>query len=488
MTSRAARIGRLQLDLTTPTGFAPFPGGTGLAQGRDVVRLANVWDALRGSFWFLPALLTVLAAGLALGLVALDRHGGDPEPGPSLWLYAGGAEGARSLLSAVAGSIITVVGLAFSITIVSLQLASAQLGPRLLRNFVRDRGNQVVLGTFVATFVYCLLVLRTVRGQDGVAGGAFVPHGAITGAVVLAVVSVGLLIYFIHHASMSIQADHVIAAVARDLDAAIEHVFPERLGQEEGDGGAPAPPTEDASEGAAVRARADGYVVAVDGEALLQAARDADVVVRLTRRPGEFVIGGEPLARVMPAGRLDAELEEAVARTSVLGAERTLIQDTLFGVEQLVEIAVRALSSGHVDPTTALRCIDRLGAVVARVSERRLPSPYRRDADGVVRVVAPPLTLEDVVTAAFTSIRLHGEGSHAVVVRLLETFERLAALRERRELHAALLAEAVKIGRAAARAFHDPADREAVYAALERFLRAVRPDVRRNYDVQAPAA
>jgi uncharacterized membrane protein len=452
-----------------------------------VVRLLNVWDGLRGSFWFLPAVFAVAAVGVATALLALDRRATPQELGMAGWLYAGGAEGARSLLAAVAGSIITVVGLAFSITIVSLQLAAAQLGPRLLRNFVRDRGNQVVLGTFVATFVYCLVVLRTVRGQNGLEDDTFVPHLAVTGAVALALLSVALLIFFIHHAAKSIQADHVIDAVAGDLEDAIDDLFPERLGHEGPAEEAP-PSLDSPADGAAVSAEASGYVISVDGKALLQAATEADVVVYLARRPGDFVIAGEPIARVVPGTRLDGRLEEAVADTVAVGPERTMIQDALFGVEQLVEIAMRALASNHIDPNTALRCIDRLGGALAQLSARRLPSPYRRDADGRVRVVAPPLSLGDVVVAAFTSIRLHGEGSRAVAVRLIETFARLAALHDRRDLHLALLGEAAKMVRAVPRAHHDPGDRAVVYQAFEQLLQALRPDVRTIYDAQAPAA
>jgi len=450
-----------------------------------VVRLVNVWDSLRSSFWFVPTLFTFAAVGLAVGLLALDRRPGSDELAESRWLYAGGAEGARSLLSAVAGSIVNVVALAFSITIVSLQLASAQLGPRLLRNFVRDRGNQVVLGTFVATFVYCLLVLRTVRGDAGVGDDAFVPHRAVTGAVALALLSIGLLIYFIHHASTSLQADRVIAAVAADLDEAIEAIFPERLGHEEPAADRPWAPPARSEAGTAVTAPAPGYITSVDGDTLLKAAGEADVLIRLARRPGEFVIAGEPLAWVVPGERLDEGLARRVARAVMLGSERTLIQDPFFGFEQLVEIATRALASDHIDPTTALRCIDRLAAAVAAVSERRLPSPYRRDADGVVRVVAPAPTLRDFVDAAFTAIRLQGSDSRTVAQHLLETFARLAALRDRRELHVALLGEAAAIRRAARRTIDDVRDREAVDEAFDRLLGAMAPEVRRIYEQAA---
>jgi uncharacterized membrane protein len=450
----------------------------------NVVRLLSVWDRLRESFWFVPALFTMLAIALASALLAVDRRIGS-DALASAWLYSGGAEGARSLLSVVAGSMVTVVALAFSITIVSLQLAVAQLGPRLLRNFVRDRSNQIVLGTFVATFVYCLVVLRTVRGRDGLAEGVFVPHLAVTGAVGLALLSVALLIYFIHHAAKAIQADRVIAVVGRELDGAIDVLFPERGDAVET---VPDPPPPRCNEARAVLAPAPGYVISLDSEGLLKSAVERDVVVHLTLRPGDFVIAGEPLAWVAPAERLDDHLAGRVAKGYVLGPERTLLQDLLFGVEQLTEIAVRSLASGHIDPATALRCIDRLGAAVARVSGRRLPPAERRDETGRVRVVHRPLTLSEIVAAAFTPIRVQGAGHRHVALRLLGIFERLARIQPRRDLHAALLAQGMDLQRSAAQAIDDPDDRAAVAAAHERLLAAIADDVDQVPDTEPKVA
>ncbi len=143
------------------------------------------------------------------------------------WIYTRGPDGARAVLSTIAGSMITVAGVVFSVTIVALSLASNQFGPRLLRNFMRDRGNQIVLGTFVATYLYCLLVMRTVQGMDG---SQFVPHLSVTVAILMAVASLGVLIYFIHHVAVSIQAPELIANVAHELHEAIDRLFPEELG------------------------------------------------------------------------------------------------------------------------------------------------------------------------------------------------------------------------------------------------------------------
>jgi uncharacterized membrane protein len=170
-------------------------------------KLSKLWEALHSSYWFVPTLMVVIAIALAFAMLSLDRAG---KSGPieSLgWIYTGGPDGARTMLSAIASSMITVAGTAFSITLVALTLASSQFGPRLLRNFMQDTGNQIVLGTFIATFIYCLLVLRTVRGDDY---NVFVPQLSVTVGIVLAIASIGVLIYFIHHASTTIQASHVI--------------------------------------------------------------------------------------------------------------------------------------------------------------------------------------------------------------------------------------------------------------------------------------
>ena len=190
--------------------------------------LRKHWDSLRSSFWFVPATMAACAVALALASVSLDEAVTYEWIKAQGWAYTGGAEGASLVLSTIAGSMITITGVVFSMTLVALSLASSQLGPRLLRNFMRDRMNQVVLGTFVATFVYCLVVLRTIRRADEV---LFVPHISVTFGVLLALVGLGVLIYFIHHVSVSIQADEVVARVGKELMAEIDRLFPEESGE-----------------------------------------------------------------------------------------------------------------------------------------------------------------------------------------------------------------------------------------------------------------
>ncbi len=381
------------------------------------VRLATAWFWLRSSYWFIPVLMTAAATAAALLLVGFDRSQPWSRQIPG-WVYTGGAEGARSLLSAIASSMITVAGVVFSITMVALALTSSQFGPRLLTNFMRDRGNQCVLGTFVATFMYCLMVLRVVRaGPD-----EFVPHLAVTVALGLAGTALLVLIYFIHHVSTSIHAESVIAAVRRDLDDAIETTFGAHRASDEHDSRPTpmAPPPDREICAAPVKAPCSGYVQAIDSAALVHLAAAHDLVLRLIHRPGHFVVADNPVALASPPERAGAEVLRAIADAFVIGSVRTPTQDVEFAINQLVEIAVRALSPGINDPFTAVACVDWLGAALCKVAVYQPLPREQADGRGVVRVLAEPVTFEGLVDAAFHQIRQYGRSSAAVIIRLLE--------------------------------------------------------------------
>ncbi len=409
---------------------------------------------------------------LAFATVALDTQVTD-------WLalnwgltFTGGAEGASSLLGAIAGSMITIAGVVFSMTLVALSLASSQLGPRLLRNFMRDTTTQMVLGTFVATFLYCLLVLRTIRRAEEI---AFVPHLSVTLGVVLAVVSVGVLIYFIHHVSMSIQVNEIVKRVGEELIEGIERLFPENIGR-----GAPRIPTEPPHAGfldtfdreaRPIVSAEDGYLQYVDGDALMALAMQEGVVIRLERRPGHYVVAAHPLALVWPGNRVTDQLVARVNTVFALGNQRTSGQDIEFAVNQLVEIAIRALSPGVNDPFTAMTCVDRLGSALCRLAQRDMPSPYRHDTQDQLRVIAPVITFPDVTDVAFNQIRQYGRTSTAVTLRLLETIAEVAVSAHRPEDRAALLRHAEMIARGAREGLPEEEDRQKVE---ERFRSANR--------------
>ncbi len=406
-------------------------------------KLLNLWYSLYSNFWFAPLVLSCLALGLYFGMIQLDRTLKEEFLRQLGWAYSGGADGARAVLSAIAGSMITVAGVVFSITIVVLQLASSQFGPRLIREFMRDRGNQLVLGTFVATFIYCVLVLRSVRGGTD---ASFVPGISVTVGVLLSLVSLGVLIYFIHHIARSIQVDNVIAAVAGDLHHTIDRLIP----SEPPEAAQVAASSEPFAAGAAaIESVADGYLQAIDFDSLVGLCGERNLLVQISRRPGEFVFPGGLLAKVWPEAEVDDATAEAIRGTFILGGQRTPTQDLDFIISQLVEIAVRALSPGINDPTTAMQCIDRLGAGLCRIGTRPPPSAYRFDEGHQLRVVAPVESFGHAVGNSLDQIREHSRGNVAVTLHLLHTLAVIARSARRGEDRAALRAQAEKILRGA---------------------------------------
>ncbi len=382
------------------------------------IRLRHLWETVISGYWFVPTVMVVAAALAAFLLLYVDRGLLGGRVG---WLYAGGSDGAKTLLSTIAGSVITVAGVVFSITIAALTQASSQFGPRLLRNFMRDTANQVVLGTFVATFAFCLLVLRTIHGklQDG---AEFVPQASVTAAVLLAAASIAVLIYFIHHVSVSLQAPIIVAGVLSDLTTSIERLPERQVGvgvaaASASNDGLP-PDFDDAA--APVRATVEGYVQAVDYDGLARRAERDGLILRLEHRPGDYLIKGSRLLGVWPAGRCDEKLAADLNGAFICGRQGTPEQDVEFAIRQMVEIAVRALSPGINDPFTAINCVDALGSALCQVARRGLPGPLRHDANGKLRLVTPVTTFGGVADAAFNQIRQYGRGSVAVTIRLLE--------------------------------------------------------------------
>ncbi|CAN5557702.1 DUF2254 domain-containing protein [soil metagenome] len=432
------------------------------------------WERVRSSFWFVPSLMAAGAAVLAFSTVGLDRSVTDKWLTEQSWAYAGGAEGASAVLAAIAGSMITIAGVVFSLTLVALSLASSQFGPRLLRNFMRDTANQVVLGVFVSTFLYCLLVLRTIRRAEE---SLFVPHLSVTLGVLFALCSIGFLIYFIHHVSVSIQADEIIAHVGDELSHGIERLFPQEIGQPASKSTAAASestmPEAFDREARPVTANEDGYLQIIDSEALLSLAKKEDAIFRLSRRPGHYVVRGASLLMVWPGERVTDELISRIRSTFVLGNQRTPEQDVEFPVHQLVEIAVRALSPGINDPFTAMTCIDRLSSALSQLAKRKMPEASRTDEEGRLRVVAPAISFAGVTDAAFNQIRQYSRSSAAVTIRLLEAIETIAGATTRSADRATLHRHAEMIERGAREGLSESEDVTAVQERFQSVLRAL---------------
>lgn len=441
---------------------------------------------LRERFWFVPALLCAAAAVLAETLVRLDRtaSGGLP-PWADLVLYRVGESGSRTLLAAIATSSLAVAGTTFSITMAVLALTSSSYGPRLVRNFMADRGNQAVLGVFTATFLYSLLVLRAVG-----AGGPdpFVPQAAVTVAVLLAVLDVAVLVYFIHHISDSVQIATLSRQVREDMGRAVDLLYPEQLGRGRdaeahdaealaGEVGTSDDDVADrlrrrAESGRGVVATGAGYVTAVREEALLAAAVKHDLVVVLDVHPGDHVLEGTRLLQVH-RGDVGEDVVDELRLSCPVGDLRTPYQDVEFVVQQLTEMAVRALSPGTNDPYTATNALDDLTAGLSRLVARPLPSPVRRDGDGEPRVLATRADPADVVASVVDAVRWYGAGAPTVMHTTLRLVEHVGtaaldpAVRER------TLVEIGLLRRSFAAAGHDPYDVAAFESHADRVERAI---------------
>jgi uncharacterized membrane protein len=438
------------------------------------VKFGKFWDSLHSSYWFLPTIFAFVAIALAFIILNLDRAGYYGPLEKWGWIYTGGANGAREVLSSVASSTIGIAATAFSITIVALQLAASNFGPRLLRNFMQDTGNQIVLGTFIGTFIYSLLVLRTIRG-DGDDYNSFVPQLAVTVGLLLALASIGVLIYFIHHASTIIQVSHVIAETSADLDRAIDRLFPEKIGQGASQLEQPVKelPSDFESNIYGVNANSNGYLQAIDNKELMKFASKHDLLLRLNYRPGKFIVKGSELMMVYPRERITRKLVKKLDDAFILGKERTEQQDVEFPIEQLVEIALRAISPGINDPFTAIRCIDRLSAGLSRLAQRDFPSPYRYDDRKNLRVIAERVTFAGLVDTAFNQIRQYGKSDVAVTIRLLEAISTIARYTSTKKEREILLRHGEMIKRDSQQAISEELDKKDIeerYLKIEREL------------------
>jgi uncharacterized membrane protein len=432
-----------------------------------VKKVQQLWQYLWTSLWFLPAVLVFSALALAVGLIDLDTRV-DAEV-LERWprLFGAGAAGSRGVLQVIATSMITVAGVVFSITIAVLVQASSQYSPRLLRNFMSDRANQTVLGVFTGIFVYCIVVLRTIRGGDE---GAFVPSLAVLGGVVLSFVGIAFLIYFIHHIASSVQASHIVANVAHETRRAIDQLFPQKLGAEfedEEEEQVPAGALEHT--GQVVPAQRTGFIQSVDIDALLEFARKRQTVVRMERGIGDFVIEGTPLVMLLPPVSNGPEVEEEpevekevagqLNKAYTVNRQRTIHQDAEFGIRQIVDVANKALSPGINDTTTAVLCVEYLTALLVRMAQRRIESPFRYER-GELRVIARGSTFVGLLFGAFDEIRRNGEGNVTVLTRLVQALAMLEDVTQGSGRRRALLYQAEALQEVVQRSVRAAVERE----------------------------
>lgn len=393
--------------------------------------LSKRLDQLTSSYWFIPSIMCVIAALLAVELYHLDQSMSER---PWSWLFINSADGARAVLSTIASSVITVAGVSFSVTIVAFSLASQQFGPRLVTNIMRDKANQFVLGAFTSTFIYCLLVLRTVHGEDD---SLFVPHLSILGAVFFTIVDVGVFIFFIHHLADAVRLPTLVHTVTVQLDDA--------LGRYRGAG-------RDMQEGELkilsqvepqiLPSSIDGYIISVDSEELVKVAQKYDCLVKLIAPPGEFVFYGEPLAEVFSySGSLNKVALGEIAGKLSIGKDRTPFQDPRYSLEQLVQIALSALSPSSYDIYTAIHCVDPIAAALRNILESERSSSYvlPKEAGTKVRVIVPSIHFSELLYASLGVILQYSKDHQIVMTRVLKALSRLAESAPKAEQKAAIL-------------------------------------------------
>ena len=416
---------------------------------------------LRQSYWFVPAVMTCLAVALGIAVPWVDVAVGDGWMRAVPFLHALGTEGARGILTTIAASVIGVAGVTFSIAIAAVSFASGTYGPRLIGNFMRDRGNQFTLGTFVSAFVYCVVVLRAVQSELGPDVGATVPQIAVLVAMGLMLASIAVLIFFIHHVPESINIMNISARIGTDLRASVHALFPDsdREIARTDEPVRPRSPTlaergyadEDAYR---LASDATGYMQRYDMAFLDRTAEANDLVVRLLYRPGSFVVEGDTVMLVWPR-KVDEDAIETLRGGFVLGTGRTDFQDVLFLIDELVEISARALSPGVNDPFTANTCMDWLGRGLIEFA-RRAPED-ELIPNGNERLVAYPVTFAAVMDAAWNQSRQYVAADRNSTLHALGTLGRIGAScpDERRRAiairHIEALAKAAKLDASDAR-------------------------------------
>lgn len=399
----------------------------------------QLWVQIHSSLWFVPGLIIASLMLLALGLVELDRHVAYVVQQRWPRLFMTEAEGARGLLSTIAGAMATIAGVTFSITMVALTLASAQYTSRVMRNFMRDKGTQAVLGIFVGIFLYCLLVLRTISEQPE----PFVPACAVLGSVVLSVVGSAAFIYFIHHMSATIQAAEMAQAITQETLHMIDRYFPDDdgAGGERRTGNAP-----DGLTWHSVPSQQWGTIQTVAEEQLRTWACQHDAIVRMEHKPGQFIGVGVTLVSVAMPLPPDGPMIDALNATHGVDAFRTLDQDPAFGIRQLVDMALKALSPGINDSTTAVTCLDHMGVILAHCGRRDLNPRHRYDEQGHLRVLSRGIDFAHLAGLAFRQVAESAQGNTEVMLQILDTIARAGQACARSAERHALLHQAEVTG------------------------------------------
>ncbi|MBU2018298.1 MAG: DUF2254 domain-containing protein [Bacteroidetes bacterium] len=385
-------------------------------------KLLFFWKELMSTFWFLPVLTICCSVFLSVGLVYLDNNIIITHEGWIRFFLVNSSDSARSILSTISGAMIGVAGTVFSVTLVALTLASSQFGSRLIKNFMYVRLNQIVLGSYISTYLYCLLILNAIKDVDGY---IFIPSISILIAILAAIANIVLLIVFIHQIAISLQADKIVSDISDFISTQVVKMFPEKMGEENDDLNSIDIEAEIAQYGVCIQVKAprNGYLQYIDSETLMTLVTEYNGLFKLNQRPGGFLVEGIEIGVLHLEKGLEEKEMKKILNQFVISKTKTPQQDLEYSIHQMVEIAARALSPGVNDPYTAIACIDNLTATMAYLAQVDFPSKYRFDDDQNLRVIADSLDFEGVLNAAFNQIRQFSGGSTAVIIRLMEAME-----------------------------------------------------------------
>jgi uncharacterized membrane protein len=395
--------------------------------------------SLRGGFLVRPLTiaLTLGFGGALLSWLEESNPALDEWVPKVLFLLHADPQVAQVILAGIAASIMTVVSIVFAILLMTLTLASMQFSPRIIVSFVRDRATQWTLGIFLGTFLYCMAGLPAAHSLPQ----PFAPIITVIGAILLAIICVGLLLFFIHHISQAISVNHIVDRIASETEVVMDDVMPLPRRQthvETGDGAEPAWET-------AILSNVSGYIRFVDTKRLLALATSYRVKVNIVRRVGQFVPAGVPLIMVHKGERLSAESQIEFREAVDLGPARTFQQDVEFGVLQIVDIALKAISPAVNDPTTAICCVDQLSRLLIRFASREPPESLFYDLQGIARVSIQWIDFERLLDSAFEQIRMYSKTDIAVSLRLLRALGDIIASTQDAALRKTLFQRAKRV-------------------------------------------
>ena len=389
---------------------------------RSFPRLRTALYALRGGFLVRPLLIAI-----ALGLLgAMLSSFEETVPLLSAWVPAilfpsrADPQVAQVVLATIAASIMTVVSIVFAILLMTLTLASMQFSPRILLSFVKDRVTLWTLGIFLGTFAYCVAALPATRSLPH----PFAPVATVTCAMLLALICVAWLIFFIHHISQAISVNHIVDRIARETEGVIDDFMPDSRRYDYEPLGVP---FDGNKREVLVGSAVSGYIRYIDTGRLLYLAKAFKLRVRVVRRVGHFVPAGVALFGASPEDRVDPERARELCSAFDIGPTRTMQQDIEFGVIQIVDIALKAISSAVNDPSTAITCVDQLGRILIRFVSRNAPVTLLCDPPHVVRVIVPWIGTESLLNTAFEQIRHYSMSDIAVSMRVLRAFNDIAS-------------------------------------------------------------